>query len=215
MLSFPAQNWQKALASAKIPDTGSGRVASRITPRLYLSDYGTARNLNKLEELGITHVISVIELIPNLPEAILHTRRLHLPLPDLAEANILEHLDTTTVFITAALEESETNKVLVSSLIILHYSSINWVRFQLEGSLHARSQPQCDRSLRLSDCDNKFRCWRVHCTCPINPWYRLSKHWFPTTARTIRNPLCQAQAKARPEVNPRNFECWWSGRANS
>jgi len=116
MLSFPAQNWQKMLTSPKIPGafgTGSGRVASRITPRLYLSDYGTARNQNKLEELGITHVISVIEYIPDLPEVIIQTRRLHLPLPDQADVNILEHLDATTAFITAALEENETNKLLV------------------------------------------------------------------------------------------------------
>lgn len=113
MLSFPAQTWQKALPSAKSP--GSGCVASPITPRLYLSGYWTARNQNKLKELGITHVISVIEHIPNLPEAILQTRRFHLPLPDLAETNILEHLDATTAFITAALEENETNKVLVNN----------------------------------------------------------------------------------------------------
>lgn len=117
MLSFPAQNWQKALKSAKIPGsgTGIGRIASCITPRLYLSDYGTARNSNKLKELGITHVISVIEQIPNLPEAIIQTRRLHLPLPDQAEVNILEHLNVTTAFIVAALEENETNKVLVGN----------------------------------------------------------------------------------------------------
>jgi len=116
MLSFPAQTWQKALPSAKSPsasNTGSGCVASPITSRLYLSDYWTARNQNKLEELGITHVISVIEHIPNLPEVILQARRFHLPLSDLAETNILEHLDATTTFITAALEENETNKVLV------------------------------------------------------------------------------------------------------
>jgi len=116
MLSFPAQNWQKALASAKIPraaGTGFGSVASCITPRLYLSDYGTARNPNKLKELEITHVISVIEHIPDLPEVVIQSRRLHLPLPDLAEANILEHLDATTTFITAVLEENKTNKVLV------------------------------------------------------------------------------------------------------
>jgi atypical dual specificity phosphatase len=111
MLSFPVQNWQKALS---FPAFGS-RAASRITPRLYLSDYGTARNPSKLEELGITHVISVIEHIPDLPEAIIQPRRLHLPLPDLAEANMLEHFDATTAFISAALEENETNKVLVGS----------------------------------------------------------------------------------------------------
>jgi len=87
--------------------------ASLITPRLYLSDYGTARNSTKLEELGITHVISVIEYKPNLPEVIPQTQRFHLPLSDTTGANILDHLDASTAFIKAALEENETNKVLV------------------------------------------------------------------------------------------------------
>jgi atypical dual specificity phosphatase len=113
MLSFPAQRWQKVLSSVK--SSGTLGVASLITPRLYLSDYGTARNSKKLEELGITHIISVIECRPDLPEVIPQTQRFHLPLPDTPEANIVEHLDATTAFIKAALEENETNKVLVSN----------------------------------------------------------------------------------------------------
>lgn len=89
-------------------------VASLITPRLYLTDYVTAMNSKKLEELGITHIISVIEHKPNLPDFIPEIQRHHLPLSDLPEAQILHHLDTTTAFIRRALEENETNKVLVS-----------------------------------------------------------------------------------------------------
>ena len=101
---------------------------SLITPRLYLSDYGTARDSKKIEELGITHVISVIECIPRLPEVIPQTQRFHLRLSDSFEVNILKHLDATTAFITAALEENETNKVIVSILFgsSLTYSFINW-----------------------------------------------------------------------------------------
>jgi atypical dual specificity phosphatase len=113
MLSFPAQNWQKVLPSSKIPSATG--VASLITPRLYLSDYRTAQNSKKLEELGITHVISVIDLIPTLPEVIPKTQRFHLPLSDTTEANILEHLDATTAFIVAALKENEINKVMVGN----------------------------------------------------------------------------------------------------
>ena len=115
MLSFPAQNWQKVHSSIKSLDKSG--VASLITPRLYLSDYGTARNSKILEELGITHVISVIERIPDLPEVIPQTQRFHLPLPDSSWVNIIKHLDATTAFITAALEENETNKVMVSKSI--------------------------------------------------------------------------------------------------
>ena len=134
MLSFPAQKWQKVLPSIK--SSGTWGVASLITPRLYLSDYGTARNSKKLEELGITHVISVIEHIPDLPEVIPQTQRFHLPLSDSFKANILEHLDATTAFITAALEENETNKVMVS---ILFGSSFDLFIHELAGSLHARN----------------------------------------------------------------------------
>ena len=135
MLSFPAQNWQKVHASIK--GLGKMGVASSITPRLYLSDYATARNSEKLEELGITHVISVIERVPDLPEVIPQTQRFHLRLADTFEANILRHLDATTAFITAALEENETNKVMVSNLSgsSLTYSCIH----KLAGSLHARN----------------------------------------------------------------------------
>ena len=112
MLSFPAQNWQKAHPSMK--NSGASGVASLIAPRLYLTDYCTARNPKKLEELGITHVISITECRPDLPKVIPQTQRLHLPLSDIPEENILEHLDATTAFITAALKENETNIVMVS-----------------------------------------------------------------------------------------------------
>jgi len=117
MLSFPAQNWEKALgptkASLKGSSSGYGRVASRIVSRLYLSDLVTASNFEKLSDLGITHVISVVETKPNLPEFVLQERRLHLPIADVAESDILQHLDATTAFISKALEENEVNKVLV------------------------------------------------------------------------------------------------------
>lgn len=136
MLSFPAQNWQKVQSSIKI--SGPLGVASPITHRLYLSDYGTARNSKKLEELGITHVISVIECVPDLPEVIPQTHRYHLPLPDTPETNILEHLDATTAFITAALEENKTNKVMVSNTIYLDHRRL-YSFIKLAGSLHARN----------------------------------------------------------------------------
>ncbi|KAF8967678.1 protein-tyrosine phosphatase-like protein [Flammula alnicola] len=119
MLSFPAQNWEKALTATRASrhkpprNSGYGRLASRITSRLYLSDYYTAHDAEKLTMHGITHVISVIECKPNIPEIIPHDRILHIPIADQPEANILEHLDATTTFIIKALEENESNKVLV------------------------------------------------------------------------------------------------------
>jgi len=119
MLSFPASNWDKQFALTKnafSQKTSFPRTASRITSRLYLSDYWTARDEEKLKTLGITHVISVIEREPALPAIIPLQNRLHLRLIDQPTVNILEHLDTTTAFIVSALEENESNKVLVHCL---------------------------------------------------------------------------------------------------
>jgi len=90
-----------------------GRLASPITPQLYLSDYWTARNVTKLDELGITHVVSVLHFVPKLPQCIPADRRLHIKIDDDSEADILKHLEKTTTFIIAAISEDPENKVLV------------------------------------------------------------------------------------------------------
>lgn len=120
MLSFPAPSWKTHLTTVakskekRPPGSRFGRTASLIIPRVYLSDYFTARDSDELIRLGITHVISVLEQDPNIPECILEEQKLHLRLADSADVDILEHLDRTTDFITSALAENETNKVLVS-----------------------------------------------------------------------------------------------------
>jgi atypical dual specificity phosphatase len=125
MLSHPAQNWQKALRAT----TGSlnpsrnaafGRLASQITPRIYLSDYWSARDTATLESLGITHIISVLDFTPNIPEIIPQNQRLHVALADNSDAKILDHLDATTAFILKALTENDGNKILVS--LVLRFS---------------------------------------------------------------------------------------------
>ena len=90
------------------------RYASLITPQLYLSDLWTAKDDAKLKELGITHVVSVVAggtLEPS--QCIPANRRLYIEVEDAADANILEHLETTTNFITEAIKEDAKNKVLV------------------------------------------------------------------------------------------------------
>ena len=119
MVSFPAQNWQNALRATKASpapsgNTTFGHLASQITPRIYLSDYWSARDAAKLESLGITHIISVLEFTPDLPEIIPQDQRLHVVLADNREAKILDHLDATTAFIAKALAENDDNKILVS-----------------------------------------------------------------------------------------------------
>ena len=87
---------------------------SLIVPRLYLSNVFSAKSQNLLTELHITHIISVVESAPKLPSAISSSiKRLHIPIADDGDIYILEHLTTTTTFIKDALEENETNAVLV------------------------------------------------------------------------------------------------------
>jgi len=88
---------------------------SRITPRIYLSDLYTASNEDEVTNLGITHVISVFERQPTLPTSITPEQRLHFPIADRPHVDILRHLETTTNFISSALAQNESNKVLVSA----------------------------------------------------------------------------------------------------
>ena len=93
------------------------KYASLITPQLYLSDYLTAENNAKLEELGITHVLSIVSSsAPNLPTFIPADQRLHINIVDNVNSDILKHLDRTTTFITKAISEDTKNKVLVCVL---------------------------------------------------------------------------------------------------
>ena len=118
MLSFSTANVQSPLVAydpANLPPIErivAGRAPSLIVPRLYLSNIFTARNAKKLKALGVTHVVSVIDQDPELPQS-LPLKTLHIPLADTMDSNILQYLDTTTTFIRDALAENETNVVLV------------------------------------------------------------------------------------------------------
>ncbi|KAI0251779.1 protein-tyrosine phosphatase-like protein [Lactifluus subvellereus] len=90
----------------------ASRVASRVAPRLYLTCLATARDVVQLANLGITHVVSVIEKAPTFPSTF-PLRTLHVSLSDCDDKDILTHLPTTTSFIRDALAESRTNRVLV------------------------------------------------------------------------------------------------------
>ncbi|KAI5830331.1 phosphatases II [Schizophyllum commune Tattone D] len=116
--SAASQNWQLAYRAATShistdSDARYGRTASLITPRLYLSDYFTARDEDTLARLGITHVVSVLEMEPMLPAIIPAENRLHVKLLDNTGEDILSRLDETTEFIRRALAENEHNKALV------------------------------------------------------------------------------------------------------
>ncbi|KAH9975712.1 protein-tyrosine phosphatase-like protein [Lactifluus volemus] len=124
MLSFNIQNLQTSLLAAVQQHGGRrgtasvferGRTASEVLPRLYLTDLFTARDEEQLNALGITHVVSVIEQAPVLPQKSLRT--LHIPLSDTSDQDILVHLPLTTSFIRDALAESPDSRVLVHCMM--------------------------------------------------------------------------------------------------
>jgi hypothetical protein len=88
MLSFNVPTWQISLLSAaqqrsgrrgQSSPFGRGHTTSEVLPRLYLTDLFTARDEAQLTTLGITHVVSVIEHAPALPQ-VQSLRTLHIPL---------------------------------------------------------------------------------------------------------------------------------------
>lgn len=144
MLSFPTPRWKTALTTVaksnekRPPGSRFGRTASLITPRVYLSDYFTARDTDELIRLGITHVISVLEYDTDIPECIPEEHKLHLRLADSMDVDILEHLDGTTDFIISALAENEMNKVLVR---FSNSQSLSSAQSFTTGSLFSRHEP--------------------------------------------------------------------------
>ena len=88
--------------------------AQCIVPRVYLSDYLTATDTQYLSRLGATHVVSILELEADVPSFIKEENKLHIKMEDTVRADLLPHLDKTTAFIQVALEEKETNVVVVS-----------------------------------------------------------------------------------------------------
>jgi atypical dual specificity phosphatase len=124
MLSLNTQPWQTSLISAaqqrsgRRPSFRRRDTASEVLPRLYLTDLFTARDEAQLTSLGITHVVSVIEHAPILPET-QSLRTLHIPLSDSSDQDILAHLPVATSFIRNALAEGPDSRVLVSNLVAL------------------------------------------------------------------------------------------------
>jgi atypical dual specificity phosphatase len=132
MLSFNPQPWQTSLIAAAQQRSGrrpslrrAHTMASEVLPRLYLTDLFTARDEAQLTSLGITHVVSVIEHAPTLPQT-QSLRTLHIPLSDNADQDILTHLPVATSFIRNALAEDPNSRVLVSSWWLLRLSPCSY-----------------------------------------------------------------------------------------
>ncbi|KAL6309305.1 protein-tyrosine phosphatase-like protein [Sparassis latifolia] len=119
MLAFATPTTQSSLVFKSTSSLSSrerldvGRSASRILPRLYLSNLLTAEDEAELSSLRITHVVSVLEIAPKFPPSMSHLKILHIPIEDSAKTDILQYLEQTTHYIKSALEEDEKNAVLV------------------------------------------------------------------------------------------------------
>ena len=126
MLSFAAPTTESSLLTSFKRERALHRYATRVVectsasliiPRLYLSNYRIAADEHELADMGITHVVSVLEVPPEYTGT--EFTRLHVAIEDTMQSNILDHLPTTTEFIRAALAESENNKVLVRACLVV------------------------------------------------------------------------------------------------
>jgi hypothetical protein len=222
MLASPAPTWRQYLAPpAPASNIGSNesngrngrnavrpplqRAATLILPRLYLSDFYTARDEKALANLGITHVISVIEHVPTLPELIPEDEehRLHVSIADRSDEDILTHLDTTTEFIRRALGESKSNKVLVRQVCCIYMcmSLRPKYAYACTGALLSRHKPQRIRRLRLRDRHSQFRDdirGGTHVR-PSETGDRLSESRVPDTAGEVRDSVRRAAAVSGEE----------------
>jgi atypical dual specificity phosphatase len=115
MLSFPQQKWQ--IVRTNTMRRAHGSSADLISDQVYLGNYLAARDEELLTELGITHIISLLDIAPDLPDIIEKPNRLHIRISDSSDSNILRHLEETTNFIKSAIKANENNKVLVSLLV--------------------------------------------------------------------------------------------------
>jgi hypothetical protein len=96
----------------------NSRVVSKMALRLYLTCLATASDVIQLTNLGITHVVSLIEDPPDFPSTF-PLGTLHVPVSDYPNEDILTHLPATTSFIRSALAESPSNRVLVCTALKL------------------------------------------------------------------------------------------------
>ncbi|EJD53808.1 phosphatases II [Auricularia subglabra TFB-10046 SS5] len=85
--------------------------ANEVSDRIYVSDLYTATSKTALNDLGITHVISLLQSEITLPVDVKSHLQLHIA--DVPSSNILQHFNETTHFIRDALAGSENHRVLV------------------------------------------------------------------------------------------------------
>lgn len=112
MMYLPPQNLRIVAQDQDLRGRDSSG-AQCIVPRVYLTGYSTATNDKDLSHLAATHIVSILDGDVDLPAFIKEENKLHIDIEDTMQSNLLQHLDKTTAFIQAALEENKTNVVVV------------------------------------------------------------------------------------------------------
>lgn len=111
----PDQTEQPARASLRkdcTPQHVQWRLqANEIIQRIYLSDLYTATSETALNDLGITHVVSLTAGNVALPVKV--DAHMHIHIADLPHCDLLQHFEETTDFIRDGLAASSSNRVLV------------------------------------------------------------------------------------------------------
>jgi hypothetical protein len=192
MISFPSTSWQSSLIqkttsrrSKNNADPLHGRAATAITPRLYLTDYHTARIPGKLARLGVTHVVSAIDfdITGVFPPQV---QVLHVPVRDSAEQQICEWFDPVVEFIKQALDREDT-KVLVRWLLNSHFVGTD--RGTLAGPLFPGHLQITYPNLRLLGRNYANVPSRVYRACASKTWNRRSQSWLSQAACHMGPPV--------------------------
>lgn len=189
--THPSSARRKTLAGFAAAQATANRAPSLILPRLYLTNWTVAANEALLTELGVTHVVSVLEFPPEYTGAM---KTLHVRVEDSFRTDILSHLDETTEFIRTALGENETNKVLVRDRGRSVFTRVA-LTGRLAGALSHGRVPLDDSRLRVPHRDGADECVggdRLRCRATRNS---LTERRFPSPVGDVRATICHARSQ--------------------
>lgn len=85
------------------------REISQITPHLFVGRYQDSLDLEELTRLGITHILNVMESVKYSADT--SVERLHLPVSDFGDTQLVDLIDKVSAFIDSALAKG--GKVLL------------------------------------------------------------------------------------------------------
>ena len=101
MLDYKAM--EKQYQNAQCISLFDDNISCIIPKKLYLSSVVGARNIDKLIENGITHIINITDFLENYFESNSRFTYLKIPIPDSINIKIVDHFDISFNFIDNAL----------------------------------------------------------------------------------------------------------------